>query len=96
MNNVFTTCLDINKRYDLKGSTHKRFTNTKQKLDKNIALKDLDYLHDAKNKIMINLSYDIITKLKIQIEKDTDLLNKCNCNDYSMLLGIHEYHSNVN
>lgn len=50
MNNIFCTPNKINYRYDLKGSTHDRFTKFEagKPRDNTIALKDLDFVNNKK------------------------------------------------
>lgn len=50
MSNVFHTKLEINKRYDLKGSLYKRYTPADS--DASVARKDLDFLRVNK-KLMV-------------------------------------------
>lgn len=45
MGNMFCTELRIHRRYDLKGSSHGRFTN-KDKIDESTTLKDLDLTYE--------------------------------------------------
>jgi len=41
MGNLFTNDLEIHERFDLKGSTHKRTTDSHE--DRTVARKDLDF-----------------------------------------------------
>lgn len=45
MGNMFCTELHIHRRYDLKGSSHGRFTN-KDEIDEGTTLKDLDLTYE--------------------------------------------------
>lgn len=55
MNNVFSSPLQIDLRYDLKGSTYGRKTRD-DKWDRSIALKDLDLIDDRRDGQRFNLS----------------------------------------
>ena len=94
MINVFATSNHIDKRYDLKGSKiGRRVLKGKDEEDKKIltsgdmALKDLDFEH-RKEKILVGNKKNLIIT---QLEKDTNFLEKIGSNDYSLLLGIHNY-----
>ena len=93
MINVFATSNHIDKRYDLKGSKIGRRVLKGNDDDKKIlnsgdmALKDLDFEH-KKERILVGKKKDIIIK---QLENDSDFLEKIGSNDYSLLLGIHNF-----
>ena len=92
MNNIFPI-IEVHKRFDLKGSVHKRISTEKERRDPKVALKDLDF---------INMNYKIKLgkeKRKIflkQIRSDAKFLSENEILDYSLLLGIHNRtkHSN--
>jgi len=92
MGNLFSTPLEIDVRYDLKGSIYGR-TSRKPgvQLDKSIALKDLDFTADKK---AINLSQDDKQLFLRQIEIDCQFFENANIIDYSVLLGVHEIPKN--
>ena len=95
MINVFATSNHIDKRYDLKGSKIGRRVLKGSDEDKKIiaqgdmALKDLDF-ENKKEKIYIGKKKDIIIS---QLESDTKFLEEIGANDYSLLLGIHNFHN---
>ncbi|KAJ5079381.1 phosphatidylinositol 5-phosphate 4-kinase isoform a [Anaeramoeba ignava] len=81
MNNVFQTNLEIDEKYDLKGSTVKRGGKSKTKVPeavyKDNDLVDFIYLGEATKKKIIS-----------QIREDITFLQKQNIMDYSLLVGI--------
>ena len=93
MINVFATSNHIDKRYDLKGSKIGRKVLKGTEEDKKIlnsgdmALKDLDFEH-KKEKVYVGNRKNLIIS---QLEKDTNFLEKIGSNDYSLLLGIHNF-----
>ncbi|GAA0150179.1 kinase [Lithospermum erythrorhizon] len=82
MGNMFCTELRIHRRYDLKGSTHGRFTD-KDKIDEGTTLKDLDLTYEIHMDKLLRLS------LFKQISLDCDFLKSQGIIDYSLLLGLH-------
>ena len=93
MMNVFATANHIDKRYDLKGSKIGRQVLKGTIEDKKIlnqgdlALKDLDF-ENRKEKVFIGKKKNMIIPI---LEKDADFLEDIGSNDYSLLLGIHNY-----
>ena len=93
MINVFATSNHVDKRYDLKGSKIGRKVLKGTKEDNKIlesgdmALKDLDFEH-KKEKVYVGKKKEIIID---QLEKDSKFLEQIGSNDYSLLLGIHNY-----
>merc|ERR1719419_542378 len=71
---VFWTDLELDKIYDLKGSTHGRRASKKD-----FVKKDQDFLNDG----------DVLKLVKEQLRLDTDFLRKLHIMDYSLLVGIH-------
>ena len=89
---------DIIYKFDLKGSTFER--NTK-KLFENIhlkTLKDNDFLtiQNKQKDPLIQLSQEDIFFILNIIKEDVYILTKGNFMDYSLLIGIAEYHENEN
>jgi len=74
--NVFDTLLSIDAVFDLKGSTSKRFVS-----DKLSTLKDLNWREP-----IWTSQYDDMVR---QIEVDSELLQRNNIMDYSLLVGVH-------
>ena len=98
MINVFATSNHIDKRYDLKGSKIGRrvLKGTDEEVKKiltsgDMALKDLDF-EKRKEKILVGNKKNLIIS---QLEKDTNFLEKIGSNDYSLLLGIHNFENKV-
>jgi len=92
MNNVFNTKIQINFKYDLKGSSYSRMSRdnddpTYKKFDFNIPMKDNDF---TDRKEVFNLSDDYVDDLNKEIKKDTKFLADSNINDYSLLIGVHD------
>eukprot|EP01061_Rhynchopus_euleeides_P045328 TRINITY_DN8087_c0_g2_i1.p1 TRINITY_DN8087_c0_g2~~TRINITY_DN8087_c0_g2_i1.p1 ORF type:complete len:972 (+),score=300.57 TRINITY_DN8087_c0_g2_i1:23-2938(+) len=84
MNNVMQPPehLPIQLRYDLKGSTVNRTTPIDRRKD-DVALKDLDF------KRKLEVSPETRKQLMNQVRADSDLLQREQLNDYSILIGIH-------
>lgn len=88
MGNVFNNNFEIHSRYDLKGSTYKRFTDPNA--DRTVARKDLDF-NNSEKKLYVGLERK--EALMRQIEKDCDLFMALNIIDYSLLAGLHRLSS---
>jgi len=87
MRNVFSTFLQIHKKYDLKGSTVDRDASTKE-LDKNLpTLKDNDFMKDG---LKIHIGEDAKQTLMETLTADVEFLMRLNLMDYSILLGVHD------
>lgn len=87
MANLFTSPLEIDVRYDLKGSQYGRSSRGNNKTwEKSIALKDLDFLEDGE---AIELSSEQKEMMIQQIEKDVGFFQGNHIIDYSLLVGIH-------
>ncbi|KAK8967217.1 Phosphatidylinositol 4-phosphate 5-kinase 1 [Platanthera guangdongensis] len=82
MGNMFCTELRIHRRYDLKGSTHGRSTNS-DKINESTTLKDLDLSY------VFHLEKSWRESLFRQISLDCTFLESQSIIDYSMLLGLH-------
>lgn len=82
MGNMFCTELRIHRRYDLKGSTHGRFTE-EDKINESTTLKDLDLKYEFH---MDKLLRESLFK---QIHLDCEFLESQQIIDYSLLLGLH-------
>ena len=93
MNNVFNTNIKINYKYDLKGSTYSRLSRDPddvkyERYDFNIPMKDLDF---EERKECFSLESEQVDLLLDQIKCDSDFLASKNINDYSLLIGVHEF-----
>eukprot|EP01063_Lacrimia_lanifica_P017943 TRINITY_DN24921_c0_g1_i1.p1 TRINITY_DN24921_c0_g1~~TRINITY_DN24921_c0_g1_i1.p1 ORF type:complete len:925 (+),score=273.86 TRINITY_DN24921_c0_g1_i1:100-2874(+) len=86
MNNVMRPPVEfpINIRYDLKGSTVGRTTPSDRRND-DVALKDQDF----KRKLVIDAA--MRKRFVHQLRADSELLQRSNLNDYSLLVGIHSH-----
>ena len=89
MNNIFNTSLQIDYRYDLKGSTVGRKTSYSDNTpkDNTIALKDLDFLAEGKKFVVGRENKDRLMKI---IQADADFFAKQEIIDYSLMVGVHE------
>ena len=93
MNNVFNTNFKINYKYDLKGSSYSRLSREQndvkyERYDFNIPMKDLDF-EDRKESYKLESSE--VDALVDQIKSDSEFLASKNINDYSLLIGVHEF-----
>lgn len=91
MNNLFPPHLAMDRTFDLKGSTWKRFTPVDTKLldtdpTYRPVMKDLNWI-DMEGRIKFGPEKKSI--FLDQLKKDVKLLSKLNTMDYSLLLGIH-------
>ena len=89
MGNVFQTRLQVDVRYDLKGSLWGRQTIDPAKgynVDRTVELKDQDFLNQ-KQKFKVGPIYH--KKLVEIIKKDAQFFGQNNIIDYSLLVGIH-------
>lgn len=83
MNNLLPSQYLCHERYDLKGSTFGRYTNTIKRTDAHVTLKDLD-LYTTYRVSTVDLR-----ELHCQLQRDCNLLSTLNIMDYSLLLGVH-------
>ncbi len=95
MNNFFVSALQIDIRYDIKGSTYNRKSKD-DKWDRSIALKDLDLIDNYKQGQKFNISTSesqkystIIYRILSQIKRDVHFFSLNNIIDYSLLVGVH-------
>ncbi|KAL8520964.1 hypothetical protein ACS0TY_011494 [Phlomoides rotata] len=82
MGNMFFSELRIHRRYDLKGSTHGRFTN-KDEISDTSTLKDLDLTYE------FQMDRSLHESLFRQLSLDSAFLESQQIIDYSLLLGLH-------
>ena len=73
---------EIQRIYDLKGSTHKRISK-KLKNNKSVR-KDLNFLQDTD--IFLKLSPSVKSEFKKRLYRDKEFLKSCHLMDYSLLL----------
>ncbi|XP_045611037.1 phosphatidylinositol 5-phosphate 4-kinase type-2 alpha isoform X2 [Procambarus clarkii] len=87
MRNVFSTFLQIHKKYDLKGSTVDREASVKE-LEKDLpTLKDNDFMKDGTK---IYIGEEAKLQLMETLTADVEFLMRLHLMDYSLLLGIHD------
>ena len=84
---ILTLCLQVHRKYDLKGSTVDREASDKEKAKKDPTLKDMDFLNDGAK---IKIGDDAREKLLETLTADVEFLTKNAIMDYSLLLGIHD------
>ncbi len=86
MANVFNTNLQIEERFDLKGSTHQRTVGPSMRGTPGLVHKDLDFKEMRRH---IAVSSDALAEqLRNQIRQDASFLASQGVIDYSLLLGI--------
>lgn len=73
---------EIQRIYDLKGSTHKRIT--KKAKNQRTVMKDLNFLKDTD--FYMKLAPSIKSEFKRRLYKDKEFLKSCHLMDYSLLL----------
>lgn len=87
MTNVFAAAETIDRRYDLKGSTHGRVASKKELAKVCPVLKDLDF-QASENPLRL----DPVTRSKLMqtLREDTVFLEAHGLIDYSLLIGVHD------
>jgi len=85
MGNLFSTPLEVHRRFDLKGSWVGRSAG--RPTDPTLALKDNDFVERGEK---INVGAELKIFLTSLIHKDVLFFAKHNILDYSLLLGIHQ------
>ena len=81
----------IQHKYDLKGSTYKRYTSP-EKIKEGAAKKDLNFV---KENMRINVSNIMRDKIINQLTVDANFLSRNEIIDYSLLVGIIKKHDDV-
>jgi hypothetical protein len=87
MANVFGGALSIDRRYDLKGSTHGRISSAKEKAKKSPTFKDLDWVHQESSLVLSHMQRG---QLLESVASDLNFLAKHGLMDYSLLVGVHD------
>ena len=85
MRNVFWTELEIEERFDLKGSTHGRTVGEEDKHNKELVRKDLDWSTMGRR---IGIAEELVPKLQMQLGADAAFLSAQSVIDYSLLVGV--------
>ncbi|XP_037329318.2 phosphatidylinositol 4-phosphate 5-kinase type-1 alpha-like [Pungitius pungitius] len=87
MNNLLPSAVQMHFKYDLKGSTYKRRASAKEREKSVPTYKDLDFLQDMQNGLLLEGDkYSAVCKT---IQRDCLLLQSFKIMDYSLLVGIH-------
>ncbi|XP_034016328.1 phosphatidylinositol 4-phosphate 5-kinase type-1 alpha-like [Thalassophryne amazonica] len=87
MNNLLPCAVRMHLKYDLKGSTYKRRASTKEREKAVPTYKDLDFIQDMSEGILLDSDkYNAVCKT---IQRDCLVLQSFKIMDYSLLVGIH-------
>ncbi|KAG0413259.1 hypothetical protein HPB47_009594, partial [Ixodes persulcatus] len=87
MNNLLPSVVQMHQKYDLKGSTYKRKANKHERNKRSPTYKDLDFLEQHPDGIL--LEADTYNALVKTIQRDCRVLESFKIMDYSLLVGIH-------
>ncbi|XP_065101934.1 phosphatidylinositol 4-phosphate 5-kinase type-1 gamma isoform X1 [Paramisgurnus dabryanus] len=87
MNNVLPRVVRMHLKYDLKGSTYKRRASKKEREKARPTFKDLDFMQDMLDGIMLDT--DTYSALIKTLQRDCLVLESFKIMDYSLLLGVH-------
>uniref|UniRef100_A0A4W3GP55 Phosphatidylinositol-4-phosphate 5-kinase type 1 gamma n=1 Tax=Callorhinchus milii TaxID=7868 RepID=A0A4W3GP55_CALMI len=87
MNNVLPRVVKMHMKYDLKGSTYKRRASRKEREKKRPTFKDLDFMLDFSDGLMLDV--DMYSALVKTLQRDCLVLESFKIMDYSLLLGVH-------
>ncbi|KAI6183210.1 PIPK domain-containing protein [Aphelenchoides bicaudatus] len=87
MNNLLPQSVKMHQKFDLKGSTYKRFASRQERNKASPTLKDLDFNEEYPNGITLDpKTYDILMDI---IKRDCLVLESFKIMDYSFLIGVH-------
>uniref|UniRef100_A0A1A8Q3M5 Phosphatidylinositol-4-phosphate 5-kinase, type I, gamma b n=1 Tax=Nothobranchius rachovii TaxID=451742 RepID=A0A1A8Q3M5_9TELE len=87
MNNILPCSVRMHLKFDLKGSTYKRRASKKEKEKSKPTFKDLDFLNDVPEGLI--LDQDTFSALVKTLQRDCLVLESFKIMDYSLLLGVH-------
>ncbi|XP_073450464.1 phosphatidylinositol 4-phosphate 5-kinase type-1 gamma isoform X3 [Aquarana catesbeiana] len=87
MNNILPRVVHMHSKYDLKGSTYKRRASKKEREKKCPTYKDLDFMQDAPEGLLLDA--DTFSALVKTLQRDCLVLESFKIMDYSLLLGVH-------
>ncbi|TKC43681.1 hypothetical protein EI555_003763, partial [Monodon monoceros] len=87
MNNVLPRVVRMHLKFDLKGSTYKRRASKKEKEKSIPTYKDLDFIQDMPEGLMLDA--DTFSALVKTLQRDCLVLESFKIMDYSLLLGVH-------
>lgn len=82
MASIFNENIFVDRKYDLKGSTYKRFASPSQLQSENVTLKDQDFEN------AVYFRPEVLQVVLDQLEKDSAYLESHSVMDYSLLLGL--------
>jgi len=68
MNNLLPQTIHMHNKFDLKGSTYKRFASKSEKLKNNPTLKDLDFNEEFQQGLLLDTN--VYNKIMDVIERD--------------------------
>lgn len=91
MASVFDTPLEVQARFDLKGSTVGRRGTPKDRLTHGV-LKDMDLVDSG---FRLQVGAEKRAMLLVQIRKDVEFLKRMKIMDYSLLIGVHDVRGQV-
>ncbi|XP_076009609.1 phosphatidylinositol 4-phosphate 5-kinase type-1 gamma [Genypterus blacodes] len=87
MNNILPRVVRMHLKFDLKGSTYKRRASKKEREKAKPTFKDLDFMQDVQDGLMLDLdTYNALVKT---LQRDCLVLESFKIMDYSLLLGVH-------
>ncbi|XP_035038805.1 phosphatidylinositol 4-phosphate 5-kinase type-1 alpha [Hippoglossus stenolepis] len=87
MNNLLPSAVKMHLKFDLKGSTYKRRASAKEKGKSVPTYKDLDFIQDMPDALL--LEADKYSGVCRTIQRDCLLLQSFKIMDYSLLVGVH-------
>ncbi|XP_060948944.1 phosphatidylinositol 4-phosphate 5-kinase type-1 alpha-like [Limanda limanda] len=87
MNNLLPSAVKMHLKFDLKGSTHKRRASAKEKGKAVPTYKDLDFMQDMPDALL--LEADKYNGVCRTIQRDCLLMQSFKIMDYSLLVGVH-------
>ncbi|KAM9369035.1 phosphatidylinositol 4-phosphate 5-kinase type-1 gamma [Phaethornis superciliosus] len=87
MNNILPRVVKMHLKFDLKGSTYKRRASKKEKEKSSPTYKDLDFIQDMPEGLMLDA--DTFNALTKTLQRDCLVLESFKIMDYSLLLGVH-------
>nr|XP_036874210.1 phosphatidylinositol 4-phosphate 5-kinase type-1 gamma isoform X3 [Manis javanica] len=87
MNNILPRVVKMHLKFDLKGSTYKRRASKKEKEKSAPTYKDLDFIQDMPEGLMLDA--DTFSALVKTLQRDCLVLESFKIMDYSLLLGVH-------
>ncbi|XP_006869105.1 PREDICTED: phosphatidylinositol 4-phosphate 5-kinase type-1 gamma [Chrysochloris asiatica] len=87
MNNILPRVVKMHLKFDLKGSTYKRRASKKEKEKTIPTYKDLDFIQDMPEGLMLDA--DTFSALVKTLQRDCLVLESFKIMDYSLLLGVH-------